>query len=80
MSSDLPAAKCTMAGSWDGPREAFGSQNVLRIVNHKLVLALPSTTARIKSCASAAADLQHPLKEFRVGSRHEALCVPGTLV
>ena len=57
MSSDLPAAKCIMAGSWDGPREAFGSQNVLRIVNHKLILAFPSTTARIKSCATAAADL-----------------------
>ena len=40
MSSDLPAAKYTIAGSWDGPREAFGSQNVLRIVNHKLVLAM----------------------------------------
>ena len=43
MSSDLPAAKCTMAGSWDGPREAFGSQNVLELstTNWYLLCHLP---------------------------------------
>ena len=30
---------------------------------------LPSTSARIKSCAVVAADLQYPLKEFRVESK-----------
>ena len=38
---------------------------------------LPSTSARITSHATAVADLQHPLKEFRVDSRNEALCVSG---
>jgi len=38
---------------------------------------LPSTSARIKSCAAAAADLYHSLKEFRVESRNEALCAQG---
>ena len=36
---------------------------------------LPSISTRIKSCIPAAADLQHPLKEFRVESRNKALCV-----
>ena len=35
---------------------------------------LPSTSTKIKPCAAAAADLQHPLKEFRVESRNVALC------
>ena len=34
----------------------------------------PSTSTRIKSHAAAAADLQHPCKEFSVESRNEALC------
>ena len=38
---------------------------------------LPSISTRIKSCAAAAADLHHPLKEFRVESRNEALCAPA---
>ena len=33
-----------------------------------------STSAKIKSCAAAAADLQHPCKELAVESRNEALC------
>ena len=37
---------------------------------------LPSTSTRIKSCAAAAAALQHPLKKSRVESRREALCAP----
>ena len=37
---------------------------------------LTSTSTRIKSCS---ADLQHPLKEFRVGSRNEVLCEPRKL-
>ena len=40
---------------------------------------LPSSSSRIKSCAATAADFQHPLKEFRVESKNEALCVPGKL-
>ena len=40
---------------------------------------LSSNSTRIKSCAAAASDLQHPLKEFRVESRSGALCDPGTL-
>jgi len=39
--------------------------------------SLPSTSTRIKSCVAAAANLQHPLKEFRVESRNEAFCVLG---
>ena len=35
---------------------------------------LPSASVRIKSCAAAAADFQHPLK---VESRNEALCALG---
>ena len=38
---------------------------------------LPST--RIKSGADAAANLQNPLKEFKVESRNEALRAPGKL-
>ena len=38
---------------------------------------LPSASTRIKSCATAAADLQHSLKEFRVESRNKALCALG---
>ena len=40
---------------------------------------LPSTSTRIKSCAAVAAHLQHPLKESRMESRNEALCVLGKL-
>ena len=40
---------------------------------------LPSTSTRIKSWATAAADLQQPLKKFRVESRSEALCASGKL-
>ena len=40
---------------------------------------LPSTSTRIKSCAAAAADLQHPLKKFRLENRNEVLCAPGKL-
>jgi len=40
---------------------------------------LPSTSTRIKSCAAAAADLQHPLKEPRMESRNEALSAPQNL-
>ena len=35
---------------------------------------LPSTSTRIKSCGTAAADLQHSLKEFRAEMRNKALC------
>ena len=45
--------------------------------NCRLALAVYPT--RIKSWAAAAADLQHPLKEFRVDSRNEALCALGKL-
>ena len=38
---------------------------------------LPSTSIRIKSCAAAAADLQHLLKELREDSRKEALWAQG---
>ena len=41
---------------------------------------LSSTSTKIKSCAAAAADLQHPLEEFRVASRNVALCALGKLV
>ena len=37
------------------------------------------TSTKIKLCATAAAELQHPLKEFRVESRNEALCAPRRL-
>ena len=40
---------------------------------------LPSTLTRMKLCAATADDLQHPLKEFRMGSRHEPLYASGTL-
>jgi len=36
-----------------------------------------SISTRIKSCAAAAADLAHPLKEFNVESRNEAPCAQG---
>ena len=52
--------------------EAFGYS--LSATNCHLHECLPST--RTKSCAIAAADLQHPLKEFRE-SRNEAVCAPG---
>ena len=38
---------------------------------------LPSTSTRIKSCAAAASDFQHSLKEFRVESGNEVLCAQG---
>lgn len=37
------------------------------------------TSTKIKLCAAAAAELQHPLKEFRAESGNEALCTPGKL-
>ena len=40
---------------------------------------LLSTCTRIKSWATAAVDLHHPLKELRVESRNEALYVPRKL-
>ena len=40
---------------------------------------LPSASPWIKSWATAAADLQHPLKELRLASRREALCALGKL-
>ena len=39
---------------------------------------LPSTSTRIKSCAAAVADLQHPLTELRMDSRNEAPVFPKT--
>ena len=39
----------------------------------------PSTSIRINSCAAAAADLQHPLKEFSVESRNKVLCAQGKI-
>ena len=39
---------------------------------------LPSTSTRIKSCAAAVADLQHPLTELRMESRNEAPVFPKT--
>ena len=38
---------------------------------------LLSTSTRINSYATAAADLQHPMKEFRVEIRNRALCTQG---
>ena len=38
---------------------------------------LPSTSTRIKLCSATAAEVQHPLKEFRVESRNEAFCAGG---
>ena len=65
--------------SYLGPLLAPKNPRGLPGVSHELALAtaLPSTSARIKPRATAAADLQHPLKEFRVESRNEALCAPG---
>ena len=39
-------------------------------VNYKLALSMGA-------CHTAAADLQHPVKEFRVESRNEAFCAGG---
>ena len=38
---------------------------------------VPSTSTRIKSCASVAADFHNLQKEFRVESINEVLCAPG---
>jgi len=38
---------------------------------------LPSASAEIETCATAAVDLQHALREFKWS---EALCAPGNLV
>ena len=38
---------------------------------------LPSTSTRLSSRATTAADFQLPRKEFRVESRNEALCALG---
>ena len=40
---------------------------------------LPSTSTRIKLCATAAAGFQHPLKKFKVESRNESLHAQGKL-
>ena len=39
---------------------------------------LPSTSARIKSCALGAADLQHPLKGGHSGKQKQGICALGT--
>ena len=39
---------------------------------------LPSTSTRIKSCAAAGADFQHPLKGVQSGDRNEALSAGST--
>ena len=56
------------------------------VLQHKHIMSasttnrhLPGTSMRIKSCAATAADLQHPLKEFRVEGRNEAFCAPRKL-
>ena len=38
---------------------------------------LPAASVRIKLCTTEASGLQHPLKELRVESRNEAICVSG---
>ena len=38
---------------------------------------LPATSARIKSCAAAAADFQHPLKGFQGGEQKWGTLCPG---
>ena len=48
------------------PEDLVFRATILSTVNWQL----PFTSARIKSCA--AADLQHPQKDFRVNSRNEA--------
>ena len=53
----------------------FFNSHLLFLVNWHL----PSASIRIKSWATAAADLHHPLKEFRVEVRSEALCALGKL-
>ena len=40
---------------------------------------LPFTSARIKSSAAAAGDLQHSLKDSRVNSRNEASVLGGEI-
>lgn len=49
-------------------------------VSHKLALAtaLPSTSARIKPRAAAAADLQHSSDGAQRRRQKEALCAPGS--
>ena len=66
--------------SYLGPLLAPKNPRGLPGVSHELALAtaLPSTSARIKPRATAAADLQHPLKELRGEGRNEALCAPGS--
>ena len=49
-------------------------QNHGRIYDHEGALPtgnwhLPSTSTKIKSCAAAAADFQHPLKAVQVGDK-----------
>ena len=41
---------------------------------------LPSAFTRIKSCAAAATNLQHPLKGVQVEIRNEVLCALGKTV
>ena len=52
---------------------------MMSTTNWHLPWCLPSTSTKIKSYVTAAADLQQLLKEFRVESRNEALCAPGKL-
>ena len=59
----------------DADRSSFW---ILSTTNWHCSGCLSSACTRITSCAMAAAFLQHPLKEFRVESRNEVLCVPGS--
>ena len=69
-------------GAWRGfvcSRDAdWSSFWILSTTNWHCHGCLSSASTRITSCAMAAAFLQHPLKEFRVESKNEVLCVPGS--
>ena len=62
--------------AWRIPRGHKESDMTERL---SLSWCLPSTSSRIRSCTTVAADLRHPLKGFRAESRNEALCAPGKL-
>ena len=69
-----------LAGESHGQRSLegyspWGAQSWTRLKQLSIMHA--STFTRIKSCLVAAADFQHPLKEFRVKSKNEALCAQG---
>ena len=57
------------------PEDSVNRATILSTANWQL----PFTSARIKSCAAAAGDLQHPLKDFRVNSRNEASVLGGKI-